>query len=336
MGRPSLAISLWLCVSILLGSTIGGAEGAVVRLGPIVVTVSNLGRTRSFFECLDFRSVAEGQMSGDAFAHLTGLAHAQARYVTMQLGEDQVMFVQYDHAGRYYPADSLSPDLWFQHFAIIVSDMSQAYARLQHTAFRAISTGGPVTLPPQNGGVAAFKFRDPDGHPLELLHFPAGQGRGVWHQSEDGRVFLGIDHSALGVSDTERSTAFYRDLLGMAVAYHTTNRGSTQERLDGTFNAVVEITGLRPSSTNGPGIELLDYRTPPTGRAAPKTTASNDLQHVELSLTVDDLTGLVDRLRGARTPFVSPDIVDFADGHRAALIRDPDGHALLLQDAAPG
>ena len=47
--------------------------------------------------------------------------------------------------------------------------------------WRPISEGGPQLLPPSNGAVRAFKFRDPDGHPLELIWFPPGQGRAVWH-----------------------------------------------------------------------------------------------------------------------------------------------------------
>src|SRR5262249_23827975 len=89
------------------------------------------------------------------------------------------------------------------------------------------SIGGPQTLPPQNGSVRAFKFRDPDGHPLELLYFPPGQGRSIWHQHANDRIFLGIDHSAIGISDTSVSSAFYADLPGMTRTYATTNRGPT-------------------------------------------------------------------------------------------------------------
>jgi catechol 2,3-dioxygenase-like lactoylglutathione lyase family enzyme len=189
---------------------------------------------------------------------------------------------------------------------------------------------GRVLLPAQNGSVKAFKFRDPDGHPLELLSFPFGQGRPVWHQLAEKRVFLGIDHSAIGVSDTDRSTAFYRDLLGMTVAYQTVNRGATQERLDGTFNAVVGITGLRPTSSNGPGIEFLDYFTPPTGRPAARDARSNDLAQLELRLAVDDLSETVNRLHAAHVAFVSPDIVELGNGRHAAMVRDPDGHVVWL------
>ena len=100
---------------------------------------------------------------------------------------------------------------------------------------------------------------------------------------------------------------------------------------DGTFNAVVRITGLRPIAPDGPGIEFLDYRTPPTGRPAPADTASNDLVHSHLSLRVDALEQQVQSLDGHRARFVSPGIVTLKDGRRAAMVRDPDGHALLLE-----
>src|SRR5262249_25717905 len=84
--------------------------------------------------------------------------------------------------------------------------------------FTPISVGGPQILPPRNGSVRAFKFRDPDGHPLELLYFPPGQGRPIWHQQARDDTFLGIDHSAIGISDTSVSLAFYADILGMTQA----------------------------------------------------------------------------------------------------------------------
>jgi hypothetical protein len=41
--------------------------------------------------------------------------------------------------------------------------------------------------------------------------------------------------------------------------------------LDGTFNAVVRITGMRPMAVEEPGIEFLEYRTPPTDACAIRT-----------------------------------------------------------------
>jgi catechol 2,3-dioxygenase-like lactoylglutathione lyase family enzyme len=326
--RCSIALVALLCAG-------QSAHSAVTRLEQIIVTVSDLRRTEQFFQRgLGFTTVARGRLDGEGFARLVGLRNANARSITMRLGSDEVVFVQYGQTGKPYPADSRSPDLWFQHFAIVVSNMDRAYQVLHHVPFRPISEGPPVTLQPGNGSIKAFKFRDPDGHPLELLAFPPGQGRQIWHLPAADGVFLGIDHSAIAVSDTDRSVTFYRDLLGMTIDHQTINRGPTQESLDGTFDAIVHVTGLRTASPAGPGIEFLEYYTPPTGRPFSRETRSNDLTHLELKLAVANLDELVARLRAAHVAFVSPDVVNIGSGRRAAMVRDPDGHALLLDEEA--
>ena len=175
--------------------------------------------------------------------------------------------------------------------------MAAAYARLVAMGIEAISEGGPQHLPKRNGGVTAFKFRDPDGHPLELLHFPPGQGRAVWHQGAVG-PFLGFDHSAIGVADTARSLRFYRS-LGFRVAARSSNYGAAQDALDGLVPARAGITGLRPRAEQGPGLELLAYA--PQGR--PGSWVAND--------------------RVA-------DWVTVEAGGPMRVRRDPDGHILLF------
>ena len=93
--------------------------------------------------------------------------------------------------GKPIPRDSQSDDLWFQHMAIVVSDMARAYAHLQAFPIDSISVE-PQTIPPDNeasAGVCAFKFRDPDGHDLELIWFPADKGKEKWHQKTN-HLFL--------------------------------------------------------------------------------------------------------------------------------------------------
>ena len=164
-------------------------------------------------------------------------------------------------------------------------------------------------LPPSNGAVRAFKFRDPDGHPLELIWFPPGQGRAVWHKGASAAPFLGIDHSALSVASTSRSLAFYR-ALGLRVSERSVNRGPAQERLDGLPGARVRVTGLRPVSAASPGLELLGYR--PSGRAA-GMVFPNDLVTDWITLAVRP----------------SP-------GDSSCAMQDPDGHRLVLVDQGAG
>ena len=308
------------------------ATAAVVKIEAICTTVHDLSRTERFYrDGLGFETVSRLTSDDPRLARLLGVEGVKLRTLVMRLGAERVEFIQFEKKGRAYPKDSRSPDLWFQHFAIVVSDMEKAYRHLQRFGITPISIGGPQILPPQNGRVRAFKFRDLDGHPLELLYFPAEQGRPVWHEQPVGRLFLGIDHSAIAVADSAKSKAFYAGLLGMIPIYEVSNRGPTQEALDGTLNAVVKITGLRPRAADGPGIEFLDYRSPPTGRPAPTDTQSNDTIHLHLTLLVDDLDKVVQALEREHERLVSPGIVTLAGGERAVMVLDPDGHMIMLE-----
>src|SRR5213594_2763927 len=108
------------------------------------------------------------------------------RVVGMRLGDERIELMEYlTPRGRPIPADSRSHDRWFQHIAIVVSDMDRAYARLrEHRVAHASS--GPQRLPdwnPNAGGIRAFYFKDPDGHTLEVLSFPPGKGHPRWQRA---------------------------------------------------------------------------------------------------------------------------------------------------------
>jgi len=178
----------------------------------------------------------------------------------------------------------------------------------------------PQRLPdwnPQAGGIRAFYFRDPDGHPLELIWFPPGKGDVRWQEPATG-LFLGIDHTAIAVDDTDASLAFYRDRLGMRVAGSSDNHGPEQERLNAVRGAHLRITTLR--APHGPGIELLEYLTPANGRPYPADARANDLLHWQTRLVAHDAEamaafGAAVRLPGKPMGF-----------ERAVGLRDPDGH----------
>lgn len=163
---------------------------------------------------LDFERVDEREVAGDAVERLDGVFGARSRVVTLRLGRELVELTQYiAPEGRPIPVDSRSNDAWFQHVAIIASDMDRAYERLRSFHVRHASTG-PQTIPSWNAnaaGIRAFYFKDPDGHVLEILAFPDDKGQSRWHAKD--RLFLGIDHTAIVVADTERSLRFYRDAL---------------------------------------------------------------------------------------------------------------------------
>lgn len=308
--------------------------GPANRIGAIALTVTDLDRSMEWYRSvLDAEPLGIRTLEGEAFERLTGVFGARARAASLRIGSETIELFEFiTPRGRPIPHDSHGNDRWFQHIAIIVRDMDEAYARLKaHNVAHA--SPQPQRLPDWNtnaGGIEAFYFRDPDGHYLEILEFPNGKGEQRW-QSND-RLFLGIDHTAIVVDDTEASLAFYRDLLGLRVAGTSENHGPEQERLNAVFPARLRITTLR--APTGPGIELLEYLTPRSGRPMPADTQPTDVWHWHVAINIDNVEPLFVACRKAGGRPVSPGPQPvLANGERAGsglMARDPDGHALLF------
>lgn len=331
--------SWWLAAALcFLSHALAAPQSpGITEINSVAMTVSDMDRAVEFYSrVLTFEKVSEHEVSGDAYEHLWGLFGLRVHEVRMRLGEEQIELLQFvTPSGRPIPIDSRSNDHWFQHVAVIVSDMRAAYARL--LSFNvAHASSGPQRLPewnPNAAGIEAFYFRDPDGHNLEILAFPAGKGLQKWH-AHDGRLFLGIDHTAIVVSDTEKSLHFYRDLLGMRLVGASDNYGTEQEHLNNVFGAHLRITALR--AAKGPGVEFLEYLTPQSGRAAPSDTEPSDLWYWQINMCTQASAAVEASLRAAHAALVSTRVAlpDAALGWQNGLItRDPDGHASLIAEA---
>ena len=271
-----------------------------LRLLQISLTVSDLPGSATFYtEALGFGMLEPACDADPAMARLLGAS--TLRTVRLHRGSQVLELAAFDPPGSPYPPGSRSNDFWFQHCALAVDDMAAAYARLTRYPFTPISRNGPQTLP---GGTSAYKFRDGDGHPLELIALA----------QPDPATAGGIDHSAISVSSAERSAAFYADTLGLHVAARQVNTGPEQDALDGLDGARVDVVALTPAQP-APHVELLGYRAP-SGRPAPPLQPG-DIAASRLVFQVDSLAG-------------QPGAAVLSNGTRAALMHDPDGHALLL------
>ena len=322
--------------SCLLPSGFSAPRSAIVdAVDSVGMTVSDMDRSIDFYsKVLSFEKVSDAEVTGDEYEQLQGVFGLRMRVVRMRLGEEFIELTEYlAPRGRPIPPDSRSNDRWFQHIAIITNDLEKAYRWLRAHRVQHASTG-PQRLPDWNkaaGGIKAFYFKDPDGHALEILQFPEGKGDLRWHRAAD-KHFLGIDHTAIVVGDTEESLRFYRDLLGMRVAGESENYGPEQERLNNVFGARLRITALR--ANRGPGIEFLEYLAPRDGRAAPADKRANDLAHWQTRLMTSDATGAARSLFQAKLAFVSPGVIALPKielGYaKSFLVNDPDGHVMQL------
>ena len=341
---------------VIFGASPFRVLAAVREIGPIGLTVGDLKQELAFYtNTLPFELISVSDESGADRDSLFGIENAHVRIATLRLGDECITLTEHvGNRSKPIPADSRSFDHWFQHIAIVVSDMDKAYSRLREFRVKHVSTA-PQTLPEWNknaGGIKAFYFRDPEDHVLEIIWFPSGKGDPKWQRSrrtgeaeqsagdlassEESassrrrlqELFLGIDHTAIVVSDTERSLGFYRDFLGLRVAGESENYGIEQEHLNQVFGARLRITALR--APHGPGIEFLEYIAPPGGRPLPMDATPRDLIFWNTRLVVDALPTVTESLVSAGGRLVS-------SGHspHGQLVRDPDGHALQLEEFHP-
>jgi catechol 2,3-dioxygenase-like lactoylglutathione lyase family enzyme len=212
--------------------------------------------------------------------------------------------------------------------------MDKAFQQVKNYNVEFVSTS-PQTLPksiPAAEGIKAFYFHDPDNHNLELIYFPKGKGQAKW-QNSNGKIFLGIDHTAIGVSSTEISQHFYQDLLGVERKGDSWNKGVEQEHLNNVEGASLHITGFR--AADGPGIEFLQYLKPGPGRPYPTDSRSDDIWNWQTTLITNDAESLYNKLKTAGNIFVSKELVhQQIDGihTKSFIVRDPDGHAMLIEE----
>lgn len=249
-------------------------------------------RLARFYECIGF-SVGKAVPVPAADMALLGLGSGGIRIV-LNVGQQRIELEAFDRKGRPYPENATAADLCFQHFALVTPDAAAAWERARAHGAIPISIGGPVTLPAA-GGLTAVKFRDPEGHPLELVQFPTPS-----ENSRRSEWLSGIDHSAICVGDVGVSRAFYEE-LGLTVGRPTLNQGPTQVALDGLAGVRVDVVPMSPQ-IGTPHLELLRYRSP-AGWAAGRLQA-NDVA----------ATRIVWR------------------SNRDALLRDPDGHLHVLAE----
>lgn len=309
----------------------------IKKVDAIGITVSQMDRSVKFYsEVLGFKKVSDTELYGAEYEALQGFFGLRMRIVRMQLGEEFIELTDYlTSGGRSIPEDAKSNDLAFQHIAIVVSDMDKAYRQIKKYNIEHVSTG-PQTLPksiPAAEGIKAFYFHDPDDHNLEIIYFPKGKGQPKWLQT-NGKIFLGIDHTAIGVSNTDSSLHFYEGILGIMRKGDSWNMGMEQAHLNFVEGASLHITGLR--AAEGPGVEFLQYLVPGPGKTYPADSRTDDIWHWQTTLISDDAEKLYNELKTSAYRLISKQLVHLQtrDGKhsKAFIVRDGDGHAVLVRE----
>ena len=129
-----------------------------------------------------------------------GVFGARVRVVRLKLGSEVLELTEYfTPQGRAIPVNSRSNDRWFQHIAIIVSDMT----RHMHTCVPTRCGMPPPDRKPCRH--TSRRRREYEHFILRTLtttfwrsfHSPPDKGAKKWHElGAGGKLFLGIDHTA--------------------------------------------------------------------------------------------------------------------------------------------
>jgi nitrite reductase/ring-hydroxylating ferredoxin subunit/catechol 2,3-dioxygenase-like lactoylglutathione lyase family enzyme len=290
-----------------------GSHAQLPMVTGVTITVSDVDSISRFYTDILGAEVVRREADIPALRQLYGITDPTCRikYAVLRIGNETLALQSFTGKktnSRPIPADAHSNDLWFQHVALVVGNMDSAYQHLRRHHVTFVSSS-PQTLPdylPNAAGISAFYFRDPDGHNLELIHFPKGKGYPRWQNACKG-ICCGIDHTAIAISDSARENDCYIRLMGLHVAGNSENYGPEQEHLNQVFGAHLEITGLR--AAQGIGVEYLHYLAPPGGRPYPAHSNVSDLWHWHTAIKAADIDAVYQQCRSAALPFISPGLV---------------------------
>ena len=127
---------------------------------------------------------------------------------------------------------------------------------------------------------------------------------------------LSFSHVCIGVSDVDRSLAFYREVLGMDVVFDVELEGPSLETVTGGAGSKGRMVG---GLVGGVMLELLSFGP---GRAPERVTDGTPLGYTNISVSVPDLDAA-----HAQVGELAGPIVDIA-GVRMFFLADPDGTAI--------
>ncbi len=130
-----------------------------------------------------------------------------------------------------------------------------------------------------------------------------------------------LDHVGVVVEDLDAGLAFFL-ALGLECAGSTTVEGEWVDRVVGLEDVRSEVIYLRTSGGDA-GLELIRYSSP-RDDSAPELAAANRLGIRHVAFAVDDMDGVIERLRGAGFTNVG-EVVDYEDSFRLCYVRGPEG-----------
>jgi catechol 2,3-dioxygenase-like lactoylglutathione lyase family enzyme len=301
------------------------AGAAVIAIGNFSHIVANLDRSVAFYhDGLGLEPTAPlGPFEPNVPIMRAGnVMGAQTRYTVLKVPGStlNVELIEYKDIDRT-PIRPRFQDPGTGNLIVTVRDLDRALTRLKTAGAKVISVGGnPATIA---GKMRVVFLQDPDGFVIELNQSNPSPRPSA---GTPGQVVTSAFE--ITIEDTERTAAFYRDLLGFQVTAGTSFNGDKLM----TDTAGTPGARFRQSRLQVPGtafsitaIEFRDIeRKPHSARLQDPGTAM-------LQLMVADIDSLLKTLKagGATVVSVGGEAVTMG-ALRLAVVRDPNNLFLEL------
>jgi catechol 2,3-dioxygenase-like lactoylglutathione lyase family enzyme len=138
-----------------------------------------------------------------------------------------------------------------------------------------------------------------------------------------------MDNVLIVVEDMEAVKAFFL-ALGMELEGATQVEGAWVDHILGLQGVRSEIVMLRTPDGHGK-VELSKFHHPPAARGAPEHAPANTLGMRRIMFLVEDLDGVVARLRAHGGELVGS-IAQYEDVYRMCFVRGPEGVTVGLAE----
>lgn len=325
--------SLTVPLSAVLFCTLALAQTApatgVIGVGNFSHIVMNFDKSLEFYRDVIGLEVVGTPRPFDgnpAIMKMGNTIGAQSRFVALRIPGAApglgVELIEYKDIERK-PALPRFQDPGAANLILRVRDLDSVLARMKKFGTTVLSAGGvPAVI---GGGTRVVFVQDPDGFIVELSQ-PA-QAPAATGQAAGNLISAGFE---VTVEDTDRTVAFYRDLLAF------------QPNVGASFNG----DKLMTDTAGTPGAQFRQSRSPIPGTAVsitfiefkdidrkPLRTRIQDPGTAILQLMVRDLDSLLKKLKTGGATIVAADGEAVSIGAtRIAIVRDPNNLFLELME----
>ena len=328
MGRWNDAITTLAAVVGIFVSTSVAAQEAVIGVLNSGHAVNSLDTTLAFYRDI-FDLTADPQpLQNPGIAALTGVPSAQLRRAVLRLPNTTFGFELTEFSGVQRTVGHVNvPDPGAAHLILRVRDLDRVVDAARKSGVQIVTpSSAPVKLRPGARGSRAILMRDPDGYFVEGEDVSASSDS----PSHENVQSAGMRFS---MADWETTLRFYRDLLGFRLT------GDPNFRVVpamADFTGVAQGSELRALSGAFPGADdsIAFYEFEDLPRTGVHLRVQ-DAGAAAMSLRVNDLDGLLKRLRAAGVPVVSAQgrVVQFSPTVRNIIVDDPNGiHIELCEE----